>query len=538
MYKNSKFTILLPLIVALSLAGGMLLSGLVFRSAPAIAPRASKLMAPGTGKINQLLDLIQNRYVDTVSMDSITEHAIPLILEELDPHSTYVPAKDMAAVNESLDGEFEGIGIRFNMLTDTVMVLNVITAGPSAKAGVLGGDRILTINDSVVAGVKMSQDEIMKRLRGPRSTQVRLGIQRIGVNGLVPITVTRDKIPVTCITAAYMIRPAVGYIVFSQFSRNAHRELIESIETLRARGMQKLILDIRANPGGFLDQAILISNEFLPAGKLIVFTRNRTGAEDKQYSNGKGRYPDLELDVLIDEHSASSSEILAGALQDNDRGTIIGRRSFGKGLVQDQIPFPDGSAVRLTVARYYTPTGRSIQKPYSAGSESYYQELDVRSQHQEYFSADSIHFADSLRYLTPGGRTVYGGGGIMPDVFVPIDTSDMTAYYRKVSRLNLLYTYTIEYSDRHRGQINGIQNLEEVDAFFKRDPGLFDGFVRYAARAGVAPVPAQIERSKTLMLAQIKAYIARNTPLEENAFYYELQAVDPVVKRALEEPEK
>lgn len=535
MYKNNKYTILIPLIVALSLVAGILLGGVVFRSAPS-AGRSIGLI-PGTSKINTLFSLIESRYVDTVSMDSITEKAIPMILDELDPHSTYVPAKELAAVNESLDGEFDGIGVMFNMATDTVIVLNVIPTGPSDKAGILGGDRIITINDSIVAGVKMNQNEVMKRLRGPRGTTVKLGIQRGGEENLVPITVTRGVIPINCITAAYMIRPDTGYVVFSQFSRNAHRELVAVVDELQKQGMKKLILDIRGNPGGFLDQAILISNEFLPAGKMIVFTKDRSGSQTKQFSNGQGRYQDMELDILIDERSASSSEILAGALQDNDKGTIIGRRSFGKGLVQEQIPFSDGSAVRLTVARYYTPTGRSIQKPYSAGNSEYYNELETRYEHNEYFSADSIHFADSLKYTTESGRIVYGGGGIMPDIFVPADTSDITAYYKKVAARNLLYKYTIDYSDRHRQQLNKITSLSELDAFFAQDPGLFDGFVQYASRAGVAPVPADINRSKALMLSQIKAYIGRNTPLEENAFYYELQDVDNVVVQALNHPE-
>ena len=535
MYKNNKYTILIPLIVAISLAAGIWLSGMVFRNAPS-SGRSSELI-PGTGKINMLLSLIESRYVDTVSMDSLTEKMMPLILEELDPHSTYIPAKELASVNESMDGEFDGIGVMFNMATDTVIVLNVVPTGPSDKAGILGGDRIITINDSIIAGVNMNQNEVMKRLRGPRGTTVKLGIQRGGVKELIPITVTRGIIPINCITAAYMIRPDTGYVVFAQFSRNAHRELVAVVDELKNQGMKKLILDIRGNPGGFLDQAILISNEFLSAGKMIVFTKDRSGAQTKQFSNGQGRYQDLDIDILIDEHSASSSEILAGALQDNDRGTIIGRRSFGKGLVQEQIPFSDGSAVRLTVARYYTPTGRSIQKPYSSGIDDYFNELETRYEHNEYFSADSIHFDDSLKYTTESGRIVYGGGGIMPDIFVPADTSDITPYYTKVYARNLLYKYTIEYSDRHRQELNNITSIGELDAFFAKDPGLFDGFVQYAARGGVAPVAADINRSKALMLAQLKAYIGRNTPLEENAFYYELQHVDNVVVQALNHPD-
>lgn len=532
MYKNNKFTVILPMVVAAAIVIGILLGGLVFKSASPI-PRKGNLAVPGGGKLDMLMSLIANRYVDTVSLDSITEKAIPLILDELDPHSVYVPAKDMAAMNESLDGEFDGIGVMFNMATDTVIVLNVINAGPSAKAGVLGGDRIIKINDTVVAGVKMSQDEVMKRLRGPRGSQVKLGIQRIGVKELVPITVTRGVIPIHCINAAYMITPEIGYVVFAQFSRTAYRELMNAISLLQSQGMKKLILDLRGNPGGFLDQAIAIANEFLPANRMIVYTEERGGLQQHQYSNGKGKYQDLELAVLVDESSASSSEILAGALQDNDRGTIIGRRTFGKGLVQEQIPFSDGSAVRLTIARYYTPSGRSIQKPYDKGREAYNNDLLNRFEHDEMFSADSIHFADSLKFQTVGGRTVYGGGGIMPDKFVPADTSDITPYLREVTGRNILYRFTIEYADRHRKELNKITTLPELQAFFDKDPNLLQEFTQYAARAGVAPKAAQIAKSKAIILAQIKAYVGRNTPLEDNAFYYELQGIDNTVQEAI-----
>lgn len=532
MYKNNKFTVILPMVVAAAIVIGILLGGLVFKSASPI-PRKGNLAVPGGGKLDMLMSLIANRYVDTVSLDSITEKAIPLILDELDPHSVYVPAKDMAAMNESLDGEFDGIGVMFNMATDTVIVLNVINAGPSAKAGVLGGDRIIKINDTVVAGVKMSQDEVMKRLRGPRGSQVKLGIQRIGVKELVPITVTRGVIPIHCINAAYMITPEIGYVVFAQFSRTAYRELMNAISLLQSQGMKKLILDLRGNPGGFLDQAIAIANEFLPANRMIVYTEERGGLRQHQFSNGKGKYQDLELAVLVDESSASSSEILAGALQDNDCGMIIGRRTFGKGLVQEQIPFSDGSAVRLTIARYYTPSGRSIQKPYDKGREAYNNDLINRFEHNEMFSADSIRFADSLKFQTVGGRTVYGGGGIMPDKFVPADTSDITPYLREVTGRNILYRFTIEYADRHRDELNNITSLQQLQAFFDKDPNLLEEFIRYAAKAGVAPKAAQIAKSKAIILAQIKAYVGRNTPLEDNAFYYELQDIDNTIQEAI-----
>ena len=503
MYKNSKFTILLPTVIACSLAAGMLLGSFLLRSGADRPARRAALSVAGTDKLNMLLRLIDAQYVDTVRMDSLTEEIIPLILENLDPHSMYFSAKDLAQANETIEGEFDGIGVVFNMATDTVIVLNVIAGGPSAKAGIQGGDRIVTVEDSTIAGVGMDQNEVVKRLRGPRGSEVRLGIQRSGIDGLIPVTVRRDAIPIKSITASYLIRPDIGYIKFDQFSVNAYKELSEA-------------------------------NEFLPADKMIVYTQDRAGNRETQYSDGQGEFTDEQLVVLIDEYSASSSEILAGALQDNDRGTIIGRRSYGKGLVQSQIPFPDGSAVRLTVARYYTPTGRSIQKPYSDGTESYNRELLSRYEHNELFSADSIHFADSLKYVTEGGKVVYGGGGIMPDIFVPADTSDMTPYFREVAGRNILYRFTLDYTDRHRAQLNGIRTLEELDRFFGSQPDLLGEFVRYAARQGVAPKPAEIERSKEVMLAQIKAYVGRNTPLEDNAFYHNIQSIDNVVKQALE----
>lgn len=533
MYKNSKFTIVLPAVVACSLVAGVLLGGLVFRTGKRTVVKRSGIMAPGSEKINMLLSLIHNQYVDTVSIDSIAENVIPVLLEELDPHSMYFPASELARANETIEGQFDGIGVTFNMATDTVIVQNVITGGPSAKAGIQGGDRIVTVNDTTIAGVEMDQNDVVKRLRGPRGSEVRLGIRRIGIAEPIPITVVRDAIPIKSITAAYMIRPETGYIKFEQFSVNAHRELTQAISRLKEQGMKKLILDIRGNSGGLLDQAIAISNEFLPADKMIVYTQDRFGRRNTQYSDGNGEFTDEELVVLIDEYSASSSEILAGALQDNDRGTIIGRRSYGKGLVQTQIPFPDGSAVRLTVARYYTPTGRSIQKPYDEGAENYNNELLSRYEHNELFSIDSIRFADSLRYTTEGGKIVYGGGGIMPDIFVPADTTGMTNYFKEVAGRNILYRFTLEYTDRHRAKLNEIESIEELDRFFDSDPGLLDKFVRYAARAGVPARRQEIERSKDVILAQIRAYVGRNTPLEDNAFYHNIQRIDKTIAESL-----
>ena len=535
MYRNSKHTVLFPLILAAGVVLGILFGRYLGRhdTASEIRGVLDRIAAPG-GKLTYTLSLIENRYVDSISMDSLTEHVLPLLVRELDPHSVYIPASEMAALNEPLEGEFDGVGVVFNMATDTVIVLNVIPRGPSDKAGVKAGDRILTINDSLVAGRKIPQNNIVRMLRGPRGSKVRLGLGRQGIEGLVDVEVVRDAIPLRSIESAFRIADSIGYIKLGQFARTTAAELRAALDTLRKQGVSKLIFDLRGNSGGFLDQAIAVANEFLHEGQLIVYTEDRHHKQLREYADGTGTARDMELAVLIDEASASSSEILAGALQDNDRGTIIGRRSFGKGLVQQQIPYADGSALRLTTARYYTPTGRSIQKPYTIGDEASYEE-DIwnRYRNNEFFSADSIHFVDSLKRVTPGGKVVYGGGGIMPDVFVPIDTTGVSKYFLEVAGRNILYRYTIEYSDRHRDALNAVRSVDELQALLDSDTSLFDDFIRYATRQGVAPRYGDIALSRQLMEAQLRAYIGRNTPLEDNGFYANIYPVDNVIMRAL-----
>lgn len=492
-------------------------------------------LALPTNKLTYTLSLIENSYVDSLALDSIIEHVMPHVVEKLDPHSEYIPAEQMQEVNEPLEGEFDGIGVVFNMATDTVIVLNVIPNGPSDKAGVRAGDRIIRINDSIVAGRKVPQNSIVKQLRGKRGTKVKLGIERQGIGDLVYISVVRDAIPLHSIEASYMMTPKIGYIKLSQFARTSFVELKKALQELRSEGMEQLVFDLRGNTGGYLDQAIAIANEFLPAGALIVYTEDRARNQLKEFSDGKGGSTDLDVVVMIDEASASSSEILAGALQDNDRGTIVGRRSFGKGLVQRQVPFRDGSALRITVARYFTPTGRSIQKPYTNGDdENYDSDLYNRYLNNEFFSADSIHFADSLRKVTPKGKVVYGGGGIMPDVFVPLDTMDVTKYYVEVSGRNILYRYTIEYADRHRAELDKITTLAELRAFLDADKNLLSDFVSYAERHGVKPVQREIATSRKIIEAQLRAYISRNTSLESNGFYDNIHKIDKTVLRSIE----
>ncbi len=486
-------------------------------------------------KISSTLDYISRSYVDSVAMDTIIESLMPHIFEQLDPHSIYIPAEDMQGMNESLEGEFDGIGVVFNMATDTVIIINVIPSGPSDKAGVRGGDRILKINDSLVAGQKISQDLIMKKLRGKRGTTVKLGLERQGADELLEVEVTRGVIPIKSIQSSIILRDSVGYIKMLQFARTTHTELLEAIIKLQRQGLTSLILDLRGNSGGYLDQAISIANELLPDNNLIVYTEDRAGRQQREYSNGQGRITKLDIAVLIDESSASSSEILAGALQDNDRGTILGRRSFGKGLVQQQIPFSDGSAMRLTVARYYTPTGRSIQKSYTkGGGEQYDEDMLNRYAMGELFSIDSIHFADSLKKVTPKGKIVYGGGGIMPDIFVPADTTDITKYFVEVSARNIIYNYTTKYADKHREAINSVQNFEQLDELLEKNGDILTDFVAYAARNGVAPVWSEINRSRKVLEAQLRAYIGRNTPLDDDAFYHSIYPIDAVIIKAIE----
>ena len=536
MYRNSRRTILFPLLLAAGVVAGLLLGQFLGRNSLESRMRnvLQGLSLP-TNKLTYTMALIEREWVDSIPMDTLAERVIPLLVSELDPHSAYIPASEMQRVNEPLEGEFDGIGVVFNMATDTVIVLNVIPSGPSDRAGVRAGDRILRINDSLVAGQRIPQERIVRRLRGPRGSKVRLSLGRQGIGEPVEVEVVRDVIPLRSVESAFIIRDDIGFVKLSQFAQTTHRELTDALDTLRRQGMNKLILDLRGNSGGYLDQAIRLANEFLPAGDLIVYTEDRNHEQVREYADGTGRWQELPLAVLIDEQSASAIEILAGALQDNDRGTIVGRRSFGKGLVQRQIGYPDGSALRLTTAHYFTPTGRSIQKPYTVGDNaSYEDELWNRYEHNEFFTADSIRFADSLRRLTPGGKVVYGGGGIMPDRFIPADTSDVTRYFIEVSGRNILYRYTIEYADRHREALNAVRSVAELRELLDRDTGLVDDFVRYAARHGVKPDYRQIARSRRLMEAQLRAYIGRNTPLEDNGFYANIYPVDAVITASIE----
>ena len=491
----------------------------------------------GDDKLLQTIAFVRNYYVDPIQLDTIYEKAIPALLSELDPHSEYIPAKMFSEVNESLEGEFDGIGIVFNASTDTITVLSVIPKGPSSEAGVRPGDRIVKIDGRVVAGQKIPQDSMVRLMRGKRGTRVMLGVKRAALNELVSIEVTRAPIEIHSIETSFMLdnEAKIGFVRLSQFARTSYSEMRNAIMKLREEGLRGIIIDLRGNGGGFLDQAILIANEFLPENSLIVYTEDRFGEQIKEYSRGNGGSTDLEVAILVDETSASSSEILAGAIQDNDRGVIIGRRTFGKGLVQSQIPFTDGSAIRLTVARYYTPSGRSIQRPYTNGDEmAYHMDIIDRYNRNEFFSADSIHFDESQKFKTKGGRTVYGGGGIMPDVFMPLDTVGMSDYYRKVWNTNVLYRYTMEFTDRHRAEMDAVSSLAELDALLSRGD-LVENFVAYAERNGVERDDVGLAMSRDIIEAQLRAYIGRNALHDDAGFYYNIYPIDKTMQRAVKE---
>ena len=490
-------------------------------------------------KVDEMLSLIDEQYVDTINIDSITDEVMGDLVSKLDPHSVYIPAKDLEAVNSELEGSFSGIGVQFNIQNDTVMIVSVISGGPSEKVGLMAGDRIVKVNDTIFAGKNVvSNEKVMKKLRGPKGTKVKLSVKRHGTKELLSYAITRGDIPVNSVAVAYIIEPGVGFIgLNNNFGKNTYDEFLHAIAELRAKGAKKYIIDLRENSGGLMDVAIRMINEFLPKGQMIVYSEGKAYPRYEAKADGSGSCISNELVVLIDEFSASASEIFAGAIQDNDRGLIIGRRSFGKGLVQQQIPFSDGSAVRLTVARYYTPSGRSIQKPYVKGdAKAYEEDIINRFNHGEFDSKDSVHVANTLKYRTLKGRTVYGGGGIMPDIFVARDTSKYTPYLTKVINYGYIYQFAFQYTDRNRTKLNGFKTWQDMDNYLTAE-NLLNEFTTFAAAKGVVPNTREIGISKELISNQIKAYIIRNI-LGDNGFYPILYKNDEAVKKALESLKK
>ncbi|MCL2737973.1 MAG: S41 family peptidase [Bacteroidales bacterium] len=482
-------------------------------------------------KLYLVLDQIEKNYVDPINAGKIVEDALPAILGALDPHSVYLPPVELKEADEALEGNFDGIGVYFNVTNDTVVVSSVVTGGPSERAGVQAGDRIIAVNEQTVAGVGMAQDSIVRLLRGPRGTNVTIQVQRYGLKELVAIAIVRDKIPDKSVTVAYMVDDQTGYILLSKFNRTSYEEVLNALAELTSQGMKRLIFDLRGNSGGYMEPALRIAGEFLDKGTLIVYQEGARRPRQNHFARTQGLASDIPLAILINEASASSSEILAGALQDNDRATIVGRRSYGKGLVQEPIYFSDYSGIRLTVGRYYTPTGRCLQRPYDQGRDSYRYDIWERYRHGELTSYDSIPKNDSLKYLTPQGKVVYGGGGIIPDVFVPMDTTRLNSFFAQANRKNLMIRFSHGLADRNRTELQRITNMQDLEAFYRR-LNLSALFLDYAAGQGLRPKTGEWEESEHYILSLIRAYIGRNTPMEEQAFYFFYGALDPELQVA------
>ena len=493
-----------------------------------------KVNVEGGSKFDEVMWYVGNDYVETPDTHKLQDEAIAAMMEELDPHSAYISLDEFNEVNDPLLGSFDGIGVQFRLENDTIAIVNVIKGGPSEKVGILAGDRIIYVDDTLVASKKLTNEDVMRKLKGPKGTKVKVQVLRRGVDGLLDYTITRDAIPTYSVDIAYMLDENIGYLKLSKFSATTVKEFKKGIADLREQGMKQLIFDLRGNTGGYLAAAVDIADEFLPKGSLIVYTEGRN--RPRQYMNARrrGMLEDMPVVVLIDGESASASEIVAGALQDNDRGTIIGRRSFGKGLVQEQIMLSDESAIRLTVARYYTPTGRCIQKPYSGNKEEYLLESYDRYENGELFHPDSIHFADSLKFTTPKGKTVYGGGGIMPDIYVPLVDDSTEYYFNRIVNKGLLYQYAFEYTDKHRVQLQRYKTVEAFDQGFKVTDAMFDELVKRAGEKGIKGTEEQqlVARREADIL--LKAYIARD--LFDDAGFYPIYApMDEVLQKAIEQ---
>ncbi len=525
---NKKTFIWLPIIIAVAIVAGLYIGRYYYQAS---------MVGPGFfsthNKIESLLDIINSQYVDTVDSKQLVEDVMPKIIGELDPHSAYIPAKDLESVNEELEGSFGGIGVQFSILNDTITVVSVISGGPSEKVGILPGDRIIAVNDTSFVGKEITNEKVMGKLRGPKGSPVNLSIKRASSKTPLKFDVVRGDIPVNSVDVSFKINEKTGYLKISKFGRTTYDEFMNALAKLKKEGAEKYIIDLRGNTGGYMEAAINMVNEFLPKGQLIVYTEGKAFKREEAYSNGTGAFQKNQVIILMDEWSASASEIFAGAIQDNDRGLIIGRRSFGKGLVQQQIPFSDGSAIRLTIARYYTPSGRSIQKNYELGkNDDYSQDIMNRFLHGEFDSKDSIKLNTELRYKTLNGRDVYGGGGIMPDIFVPRDTIGITSYFNNVVNTGLIYQFAFKYSDEHRETLEKYKNYQDILRYMQKQP-LLNEFVTYAATHGVKPRPVYINISRHLITNQLYAYIARNI-LGDEAFYPILMTHDNTLLKAVE----
>lgn len=528
MKKENKYRFM-PLVMAVCVVVGIMIGSFY---ANHFSGNRLTIINNGSSRLNNLLRIVDDQYVDKVNIDSLVEKAIPTILAELDPHSVYIAAKDMQAATDDLKGSFSGVGIEFTIRQDTIRVQNVIKNGPAEKAGILAGDKIIAIDGKTFVGKEVTNEEAMHRLKGPAGTKVKIGVMRFGHKKTLSYTVTRGDIPTKTIATTYMLDSKTGYIKVKKFGEKTYPEFLIALANLQQEGFQNLVIDLRDNTGGFLQSAVQMANEFLPARKLIVYTQGRKSPRQDYRSDGHGAYQTMPLTVLINEGTASAAEIFAGAMQDNDRATVIGRRSFGKGLVQQQIPFSDGSMIRLTIARYYTPSGRCIQKPYVDGEDpDYAQDLVERYQHGEYFSQDSIRHTGPA-YHTGNGRVVYGGGGITPDIFVPEDTTDMTSYYKQAAMSGLILQFAFSYTDNNRQKMKDFAEMLQLAAYLKKQD-VVEQFVGYADKHGLQRRNLLIRKSHKLLERYINGRIIYNM-LDEQALDMYLNDDDPVVSTALD----
>jgi carboxyl-terminal processing protease len=522
----------MPIWFSLVLTGGILLGLFLANKFGSVIPgRASG------SKVNEILRYVQRNYVDTISYEKLEKKAIDGFLEKLDPHSVYITAEEFHAANDPLLGSFEGIGVQFRIEKDTVVVISPISGGPSEKLGIRSGDRIVKVDGKNIAGIKISTNDVMRKLKGPKGTKVVVSIFRRHTPGLVDYAITRDVIPTYSLDIASMAAPGIGYIRLNNFSSTTHEETAQALEKLKGLGMTKLILDLRGNGGGFLKAAIDVADEFVPQGKLIVYTEGTHRDREVANSSGDGLFETGSLVVLVDDGTASSAEIVAGAIQDNDRGTIIGRRTFGKGLVQEQKDFKDGSALRLTIARYYTPTGRCIQRPYNDGVEVYHEDFYNRMLSGELEHPDSIKFPDSLKYKTPKGKTVYGGGGIMPDIYIPVERDSLLAFYNLSINKGLVYQFAFDYTDQNRTRLAVYKTAGDFIKSFTVTEAMYQDFIRFAASKGVKHSDKVSVKADFYTKTMLKAYIGRNIH-DNDAFFPVLNSIDPGYLRAVEELQK
>ncbi len=519
----------MPLIYALILSAGIFLGIYIAKSngidvTPKIGDNALY--------IDDIFSLIEDEYVDTINIKDLQHRAVTHILETMDPHSEYIKPEVLNDVNDNLLGSFHGIGVSFRIEKDTIAIINTIKGGPSEKVGIMAGDRIVYIGDTLVAGTKVTNKDAMRLLKGPKKTKVDVKIKRRGVDELLDFTIVRDVIPTHSVDVAYMIDDNIGLIKMSKFSATTHKEFVDAIKRLKAKGMTQLILDLRGNTGGYLGEAVGVVDELLDDNKLIVYTEGEHRERAYIFSRHRGLWENKDVVILIDEGSASASEIVAGALQDNDRGTIIGRRSFGKGLVQEQFDLDENGALRLTVARYYTPTGRCIQKPFSGNKEEYLLEEYSRYTTGEMFNIDSIHFADSLKYITPKGKIVYGGGGIMPDIYVPLENDSTHYFFNKMANSGILFQYAFDYADSHRKEISNYGNVKNFDKNFVLTDAMFDELMRRTEEKKITGNKADKDKARELSEPLFKAYVARDI-FGDEAFYVLYEPIDEILQKAI-----